>query len=32
MADRLAWTLMLAAGEIGPEVYAQWLRENTASV
>jgi death on curing protein len=29
MADRLAWTLMLAAGEIGPEAYAGWLRENT---
>ena len=28
MADRLAWTLMLAAGEIGPDAYADWLRDN----
>ena len=29
MADRLAWTLMLAAGEIDYQPYANWLRENT---
>ncbi|WP_300395518.1 type II toxin-antitoxin system death-on-curing family toxin [Henriciella sp.] len=29
MADRLAWTLMLAAGEIEADAYASWLRENT---
>jgi death-on-curing protein len=29
MADRLAWTLMLAAGEIDHQPYANWLRENT---
>lgn len=28
MAGRLAWTLMLAAGEIGHEPYAEWLRAN----
>lgn len=32
MADRLAWTLMLAAGEIDHEPYAGWLRENTEPV
>jgi death on curing protein len=32
MADRLAWTLMLAAGEIGPEQYGGWLRENVERV
>lgn len=32
MADRLAWTLMLAAGEIGPEAYADWLWENARPV
>ena len=32
MADRLAWTLMLAAGEIDHESYAGWLRETTAPV
>ncbi len=29
MADRLAWTIMLASGEIGPDAYAGWLRGNT---
>ncbi|MEQ8558929.1 MAG: type II toxin-antitoxin system death-on-curing family toxin [Henriciella sp.] len=32
MADRLAWTLMLAAGEIDHGPYAGWLRENTEPV
>ena len=32
MADRLAWTLMLAAGEIDHEPYVDWLRDQTESV
>lgn len=32
MAERLAWTVMLAASEIGPEEYADWLRASTEPV
>ncbi|MAN73230.1 MAG: type II toxin-antitoxin system death-on-curing family toxin [Henriciella sp.] len=32
MAERLAWTLMLAAGEIGHAEYADWLRANALPV
>lgn len=32
MPDRLAFTLMLAAGDIDAEAYAAWLRDNTEAV
>lgn len=32
LADRLAFTLMLAAGEIDVDSYANWLRDNSAAI